>query len=213
MHRHLGDLWHFSRKYRQFQRLSALVLGLLGAERELSQQGREALARLDRERIVCQERIASLNLPAIARCADCAAGCCGEPADHYFTAIDYWLRKYTDNGVRGFSQEPFTPLPKYYRFRISEAVKRGRGPKRTTGRGPCAHLGAAGCSLSHAERPLKCLIYACPGLKRSLYGSTRETYIEEVGKLHRISLEAFNILKEEAGLPPSYGLASIRLTL
>jgi len=219
MHRDLKDFWHFSRKYQQFQRLSSLTLELLDRERELSEQGRAVLVQLDRERARCQERIAALNLPSIAKCNSCATGCCREPAEHYFTVIDFWLRKYTDHKVSTFSQAPFKPLHQYYRSRLAAALRprsldeTDMADEAVGKRAPCAHLGATGCTLPYAERPLKCLIYACPELKRSLDEATRARYIEAVGELHRISLEAFNVLKVEAGFPPFYGLASIQLTL
>lgn len=218
MRKDLHDFWHFSRRYRQFQRISALTQGIMDKDHEVSEPTRGALQKLNGNRIKCQERIAGLDLPSFAGCRSCQGACCGEPAEHYFTAIDFWLRKYSQKQVAAFSEQPLQPLPAYYRLRIESAL--GLGKPRTTAQGShsrqgsrCAHLGERGCLLPHAERPLQCLIYACPSLKQSLDQATRLAYLESVRELVGISLATFNALKCEAGFPPYYGLASLLLTV
>jgi Fe-S-cluster containining protein len=219
MAKELHDFWHFSRRYRQFQRISALTQGILDRDHEVSGPTRKALQRLNANRISCHERIARLDLPSFAGCQSCRGACCGEPAEHYFTAVDFWLRKYSHKQVTAFSEQPLQPIPAYYRLRIESALAGLKKPATAAQAshlrkgGSCAHLGERGCLLPHAERPLKCLIYACPSLKESLDQETRRAYIESVRELLGISLATFNALKCEAGLPPYYGLASLLLTL
>ena len=173
MHKNLKDFWHFSRRYRQFQRVSSLTQGLLDQDHEVSEETRKELDRLNRDRITWHNKIAQLDLPSLADCGTCNGACCQKPSEHYFTAIDYWLRRYTPHELHGFALQRVRPLHDYYRIRIKKvwprvapATGKEGAPPPTDGTG-CSHLGEAGCQLPHVERPLKCVIYACPGLKRS----------------------------------------------
>ena len=220
MFRDLQDFWHFSRRYKQFKRVSSLSLGLLDKDHQISEEAQNALKKLNSDRIACHNKIAGLDLPSAANCGICNGACCNEPSNHYFTAIDFWLRKSPPDKVHTFAQDPPKPLRHYYKIGIKSAWDRVTlSPKmeRAAQTGPpetrCAHHGANGCQLPHVERPVKCLIYACPGMKKSMNEATRLTYMEAVKELHQISLQTFNVLKVEAGLPPYYGLASLMLTL
>lgn len=219
MYRDLEDFWHLSRSYRLFQRISSLSHDLLDKDHTVSERTRDALEKLNRERIACQQRIAVLDLPSFARCGDCQGACCREPSEHYFTAIDYWLRRHTPHEVRRYAAEGAVPLHLYYRERIGSACKRllPRSTQEQPAPRPpgsrCSHLGDHGCLLPHAERPLKCLIYACPALKKSLDEPTREAYIKAIKELRKISVSTFNVLKVEAGARPYYGIPSLLLTL
>lgn len=220
MHRNIQDFWHFSRRYRQFQMVSSLTADLLDRDHEVSEQARQALARLNEQRVACHAKIARLNLPSFANCGVCRGACCREPSDHYFTAIDFWLRKYTPGQVKGYRVIQAKPLHHYFQGRIRSALTRlhpGLSHKREGSAAlepdtRCAHLGENGCRLPHAERPVKCLIYACPGLKRSMDEATRLVYLEAVRELQQISVETFQVLKIEAGLPRYYGLTSLLFT-
>lgn len=217
-YRHFKDFWHFSRRYRLFLRVSSLSHDLLDKKHPVSEQARDALERLNRERIACQQKIAALNLPSFARCYDCKGACCRKPSEHYFTAIDYWLRRHSPNEVMEYAGEGPLPLHRYYRTRFNSAWKRllPSSTEQRTARpqeGRCSHLGDHGCRLPYAERPLKCLLYACPGLKRSLDDPTRRAYVEAIKELQQISISTFNVLKLEAGVPPYYGIPSLLLTL
>lgn len=219
MHKSFQDFWHFSRRYRQFQRISNLSATLFDHGFEASQPTREALVQLNDRRIACQAGIAELNLPHFAGCGACNGACCREPTDHYYTAIDFWLRRYTPSRVDRFRAVRPLPLHQYYSARLSSALKALTGvprPAAAAAHGAqscCDHLSERGCRLPHEERPVRCLIYACTGMKRSLDPKTRLSYIEAVKDLQAISLETFAILKKEAGLPRHYGRASIFLTV
>ncbi|WP_224984621.1 hypothetical protein [Geomonas agri] len=218
MRRDFQNFWHFSRPYRMFQRVASLSHDLLNQDHELSPPAREALEQLNRDRVATQLAIASLNLPSYARCDRCQGGCCREPAENYFTAIDYWLRRHTGCSVTGYASQPAPPLAEYLRMRLGAACRRLEPghPSERTARPPaarCAHLGPRGCLLPHVERPLKCLIYACEGLKSSLDEQARNRYIAAIKELQQVSIGTFNVLKQEAGRPPHYGLASIFFTL
>ncbi|MBJ6799463.1 hypothetical protein [Geomonas propionica] len=218
MHRDLRDFLHFSRPYRLFQRVASLSHDLLDQDHDLSPQAREALEKLNRDRVACQLGIAALDLPSYARCDRCQGACCRESAENYFTAIDYWLRRHTDSRVSGYAGQAAPPLAAYLCMRLGAAWRRFE-PERTivpAARPPaahCAHLGPRGCLLPHAERPLKCLIYACSGLKGSLDEQARSRYVAAIHELQQVSIGTFNVLKREAGLPPHYGLASLFFTL
>lgn len=218
MYREFQDFWHFSRRYRVYQRISSLSHDLLEPEHTLSEQARDALERLNRQRIGCQQRIAALNLPSFARCGDCQGACCREESEHYFTALDYWLRRGTPHHVERFAGKKPLALHHYFGQRLFAGWQRLTGPSsppvapqhRGTG---CAYLTEHGCRLPYAERPLKCLLYACQGLKSSLDEPTRQTYIKTTKELQQISRDTFNVLKQEAGRPPYYGAASLLFTL
>ncbi|QWV93981.1 hypothetical protein KP004_01960 [Geomonas oryzisoli] len=217
MYRDLQDFLHFSRPYRLFQRVAGLSHDLLDPDHDLSQQARTALERLNRDRVACQLAIAALELPTFARCDRCQGACCREPAERYYTAIDYWLRRDTGCKIAAYAGQPAPPLAGYLRTRLAAAWRRldphHGAPAAPAPADRCAHLGSRGCLLPHGERPLKCLIYACSGLKRSLRGDTRTRYIATIKQLQHISIATFNVLKQEAGLPPHYGLASLIFTL
>ncbi|WP_224961491.1 hypothetical protein [Geomonas subterranea] len=219
MYRNLQDFWHFSRPYRLFQRVSSLSHHLLDKDHELSQRARESLDRLNRDRIACQTRIAALNLPGLARCFDCRGACCHEPSERYFTVIDYWLRRHTPDEVQRYAPRSAPPLHLYYGARLASALLRKptAAPVPPTPDEPqlsrCSHLGDRGCLLSAAQRPLKCLFYACPGMRKALDEPTRRAYIDEVRELQRISITTFDVLKLEAGVPSHYGAVSLLLTL
>jgi Fe-S-cluster containining protein len=219
MYRELEDFWHFSRRYRLYQTISGLSHDLLDREHPLSEPAREALERLNGKRIACQQKIAALNLPSFARCGDCQGACCREPSEHYFTALDYWLRRGTPHYVETFAGQKPLALHRFVGLRLIAGWQRLTAPSpppvaQVQRRGTaCSHLGEHGCRLSYPERPLKCLIFACQGLKSSLDASTRETYIQAIKELQQISRETFDVLKQEAGRPPYYGAASILFTL
>ncbi|MBU5614220.1 hypothetical protein [Geomonas azotofigens] len=218
MYRDLEDFWHFSRRYRIFQRVSSLSHPLLERDHELSERAREALDRLNRDRIACQGRIVALNLPGFARCFDCRGACCREPSERYFTAIDYWLRRHTPHEVRDFATRSAPPLHRYYGARLASAWRLATArpsppaPASATD-SRCGHLGERGCLLPAEQRPLKCLFYACSGMRKALDEPTRRAYIEGVKDLQRISILTFDVLKLEAGVPSHYGAASLLLTL
>ncbi|MBJ6752829.1 hypothetical protein [Geomonas anaerohicana] len=218
MRRDLQNFWHFSRPYRLFQRVASLSHDLLDQDHELSSTAREALERLNRDRVACQLAIAALDLPSYARCDRCQGACCREPAEHYFTAIDYWLRHHTASKVAGYASRPIVPLAVCLKIRLRAAWRRlGSGypgePVAKPSPGRCTHLGAHGCLLPHVERPLKCLIYACAGLKNSLDEQARGRYVAEIKELQKISIGTFEVLKQEAGRPRHYGVASLFFTL
>ncbi|GFO62923.1 hypothetical protein M1B72_19010 [Geomonas paludis] len=218
MHRDLQDFWHFSRPYRLFQRVASLSHDLLDLDHNLSPQARQALERLNRDRVASHLAIAALELPSYARCDRCQGACCREPADNYFTAIDYWLRRHTDSRVVGYAVRPPVPLAGYLTMRLGAAWHRlqpGRPgvPAAKPSGDRCVHLGPRGCLLPHVERPLKCLIYACDGLKRSLDEQARSRYVAAIKELQKISIGTFEVLKQEAGRPAHYGVASLFFTL
>ncbi|QWV97997.1 hypothetical protein KP005_01495 [Geomonas nitrogeniifigens] len=218
MFRDLQDFWHFSRPYRLFQRVAGLSHDLLDRDHDLSPPARKALEQLNRKRVACQLRIAALDLPSYARCDRCQGACCREPAERYFTAIDYWLRCHTGSRVAAYAGQGAPPLAAYLRIRLGAAWRRlaPAPPGEPAAQTPairCAHLGPRGCLLPHAERPLRCLIYACVELKSSLDEQARKRYIAAIKELQQISIGTFNVLKQEAGLPSHYGIASLLFTL
>lgn len=214
------DYWYFSRKYLQFERVSNLCGGLLGKNDEVSEEARTALRLFDKDRIACQNKIGELDLPSYARCDVCAGECCDKSSEQYFSPIDFWLAKYTSDHAPNYAEQPVKPLHHYFKARVASlprrlypSVKIKNEPPLDMPMEKCFHLGERGCKLPHVERPIKCLIYTCPRLKKSMDHGTRLAYREAIKTLYLISLKTFNVLKVEAGLPRYYGIASIFFTL
>lgn len=212
----LHDFWHFSRKYMQFLILANMSMGLLHKEHELSEVAREHLTQLCRDKVRCQARIGALQLPLLAECHNCRQGCCNNSSEYYFTPIDFWLARHGSSNVHPFGLHPAKPLHHFLKMRLKSLAPRraifwSGGTTGGTG-SPCRHLGEGGCMLPHAERPIKCHMYACSRLKRSMDQETRDAYKETVRELFGISVRTFNILKAEAKLPSHYGMLSLYLS-
>lgn len=216
-----GDYWHFSRKYNQFLRVASLSVPLASQETRISEETRAILAELNEQKERCHARIGELNLPSLAACESCSKGCCNNSSPYYFTPIDFWLSKYgSSSDAPDFGRVAPEPLHRYFHARV-KSMSRRLVPQGSLDHPPepgaeqpekCRYLGEDGCHLPHEERPIKCVLYACPRLKESMDEATRAAYREAIGDLLDISLKAFNVMKAEAGLPPHYGLASIFLT-
>lgn len=206
--RNLRDYWDFSRKYNQYSRASDLSHGLVDEDVELSEGAQEALRTLDLKRAAYQETVGNLNLQFLG-CDSCKGSCCDRPPSHYFTSIDYWLAKYGGRNPQAFD----APNPFYLRYYLLSPL-RYVADKLSTERqdkaearsaASCVLLGESGCTLPHAERPIKCILYACEPMREAMDADTRATYTAAIRGLHEISLETFRILKEEGGYPASYG--------
>ncbi len=215
----IQDYWCFSRRCVQFDKVSNLSLGLLDKEYEVSEDARNTLRQLNRDRIACQIKIGNLNLSSFAQCDICNGKCCDKSSDYYFTPIDFWLTKYSSFDVQSYLDDSKKPLQFYFKnrfkplwVRVNPLVKIENHVKINVPKKGCSHLGDDGCKLPYFNRPIKCVIYACPRLKQSMSDVTRVAYIKAIKDLYSISVETFNVIKAEAGFPSYYGRMSLILT-
>lgn len=201
-------------------------------ERTLSSQAQTTLIELNEKRADCQSRIGQLNLSGVTDCQACGGRCCDSPSDEYFSPVDYWLRKYVDGHqctysprairkpacyamqrlkhiareTRNIAAQIFRRRPNK-RFPIA-AVRYLRAAKQRPG---CQFLDQNGCTLPYSDRPIRCVIYACPRMKRGLTPPVRSQYAREIGELYRISIATFHILRNEADRPNRWSSALLRL--
>jgi len=218
----VDSYWYFSRRYSQYEVLSSLIDSSIHENSSLSLRAQKALIELDKNRADCQSRIGELKLSSVADCQSCKGRCCDRPSDEYFSAVDFWLGKYVDGRECVYSSEA-TRKPGYYvRQRLQHIVHEARNKagrvfrrsrrnafpiaairyQRATRRSPgCQFLGENGCTLSYAERPIRCVIYACPRMQRGLQQPVKTQYMREIGELYRISNSTFQILRAEKGRP------------
>lgn len=217
--RNCHDFWYFSRIYTQFEKVSNFSIRLLDKKDEVSEETQVALKRLYKKMIVYKIKIGKLNLQLFADCKNCNTGCCNELSDRYFTPIDFWLSKYGSCNEYDYADRQIKKFHDYFKIRFASLwrcadslVKFNKPAPLNIPSGKCCHLGKNGCSLPHHERPIKCLIYACPRLKKSLSYATRLAYKEAIKDLYVISLQTFNVLKAEAGLPSYYGYVTLYFT-
>lgn len=214
------NYWYFSKRYSQVEIVSSLINSMMQDERSLSLPAQMALRSLNEKRALCQSRIGQLNLSGLADCRACQGRCCDSPSDEYFSPIDYWLRKYVDSHECFYSPR-MIETPGYYVRRRLELFARVLGsiPARILGRSSkkgfpvaairyqrsaklrsgCQFLDQSGCSLPYADRPIRCVIYACPRMKRGLKQPARSQYSREIDELYHISIATFRILRGEEG--------------
>jgi len=90
------DYRHFVRRYAQFEKVFYLSQSLLPRDYSVSALCRENLRKLNKNRIDIYKKAGESNSSISAVCEKCNGKCCQGPYDH-FTAIDFWLRKYSSN--------------------------------------------------------------------------------------------------------------------
>lgn len=213
------DYLHFSRRAAQFDHLSAMIHHLLDRERALSDSSMARIERLNYRRIEVHKKLGELNGRVTHICRECNehdVGCCKRSAEHYFSAIDYWLRRCSPNPVADYAGHP-PPSCSYFAKRrvlqIKSKVMKDRDAKSMDGGERCVHLGANGCKLHIHDRPAKCLIATCPKFRRAMDNQTKREYRRLIREMYRLSLEVFDLMKSEARLPRSYGRTSLFFTI
>ncbi len=197
------------RPYYQILRIFYLSQGLLRKECELTEKSQNSLAELNEQRREVQEKCGSYNDDALYKtCVECQGACCQMVYDH-FTAIDFWLRRYSSEPIEDFGNEILKP---WYLRLIRERFEWNNicpEPEAEVFRTGCPELGDKGCLLPIQDRPIRCVPYTCRAFRNRMKREQKESYAEMIRELHRISYAAFNILKKEGGFPSWYGAVDL----
>jgi len=184
----------YSTKYavprRRFHRLAWEVQGV-----------KERMQVLNGQRQRLQQEIVKICGRAEA-CQTCTGLCCRGGYDH-FTLIDYLVRMYSDRPLADYG-DALPKQPPAYRIipeKILESL-RGRDEfdekreSRLSLQGGCPNLTATGCRLAAADRPIRCVLWTCMALRRSL----SDEDFRELGTLVKeLSATAENVLQAFRG--------------
>ncbi len=210
------EYWYFSRRNAQFDKLFYLSQNLLSREHLLSNDAQRIIKQLNERRVNIQKMIGRYNLSLSSVCEECDGKCCKDSIEYYFTAIDYWLRKFTSNPIINFSLSLTKPwfhsiirIIKNLSLRILRIYPREKDPGLKK---DCDCLGNHGCKLSFADRPIKCLVWTCYKLKQAMGEQTKIEYGRLINELYFVSCDTFDILKKEAGISKKYGRLALFLT-
>lgn len=213
------DYLHFSRRAAQFDHLSGLIQSLLDKESPLSEATAARIDRLNRRRIELHKKIGDLNERLAHVCRECNeidVGCCKRSAEYYFTAVDFWLRRFSPNPVVEYAILPPPSCAHFVKRRVTQIrakVLKDRDAKKTDSGKRCHHLSDTGCKLHVHDRPAKCLIATCTRFRRAMDPYTKLEYRRSVREMYRLSLEVFDLLVAEARLPRSYGRTALFFTI
>ena len=208
---------NFSRKYAQFCYVYFLCQSLLPPDRSLDENARAEIGILNERRIAIQRKMGILNgnlSDACRKCNEAGGGCCHNYIEYYFTAIDYWIRKYSGNPIDGYG---IIPDQHWYDFsfrrvrKVINALMPDYGADHKEGANNCAFYGIDGCKLKHEERPVKCLISTCGQVRRAMDMNTKLEYVKSIKELYWISRRMLDILKKEAGISRAYDPIAISL--
>lgn len=197
----LFDYKHFIRRYSQLVRVFYLSQGVLRKESEISKDSQLLLGDLNERSKDLKEKVQFYDGTLVAICAECRGKCCRGSYDH-FTAIDYWLKKYSKKPLPGYGDELGTPWyvvllkERFGMSAFSEVSSHGYG---------CPNLGDYGCKLEMKQRPIKCVVFTCRRFRNSMKHEEREIYAGVIRNLLKVSLATFDVLKKERGLPRWFG--------
>ncbi len=203
------DYWYFARRYAQLSKIFYLCQSILLPECIISESSVKTLVSLNERRQNIQKEIDKLNASLSTVCSDCKGSCCLGAYNHY-TAIDYWLRKYSSPPLEAFGIEMFFP---WYIHLLRERLGLHINSQSKVPRNGCPYLSERGCKIEVYDRPIKCLAFTSRKLREAMSKEQRKQYKRLIEELYSISRSTFNILKKEAGIPKSYGNVSLILTI
>ena len=199
------DYLFFARKFSQIKWMMFLSQSLLMPEVDLSELGKAALTALNQRKQRIQEDAASMHQSLSEVCRRCQGYCCMKSYDH-FSALDYWMRKYSASPILGYGIEFFEPWYVYIiRYRLSFKMF----PKPHVENNGCTHLTPEGCNIDASERPIRCIAFTCGEFRKTADRKTKKEYARIIMELYTVCHDTFRILKKEAGVPKFYGELSI----
>ena len=124
------------------------------------------LNELNNRRKIIQREIDELS-KSNSVCAKCQGACCKGEYDH-FTAINYLIRSFSDNPLKGYG-DLWKPIPLYALIlkKIMPSSKNisSGDIKQING---CPHLSTLGCNLEVEDRPIRCVIWTCRDFREAL---------------------------------------------
>ena len=156
----------FHKPERRYHKLS---FNLLTIESQLND--------LNEKRRIIQRKIIELSKD-VEVCKICKGACCQGEYNH-FTAIDYLLRMFSDNPIKGYGD---LWKPKSINSLILDKIKRtseaenGGNKKLETG---CPNLTLNGCNLEPEDRPIRCILWTCKDFREALPRND----LKEIGNL------------------------------
>lgn len=196
--KYIQDWFVFVRKYSQITCMFYLAQNSLIAEGDVSIESRTKLVALDNKRRDIQSRIASISKTIGIICQSCGGICCFGSYNH-FSAIDFWLRKYSSHPISNYGNEMHIPLYiQVLRDRFNLNIKK---PTYIIPRNGCSHLNKEGCNISPEDRPIKCIAFTCRKFRENLSCIDRDAYADSILELYKITYDCINILSVECGLP------------
>jgi hypothetical protein len=92
-------------------------------------------------------------------CLRCQGLCCRGNYNH-FTAIDYWIRRFSDKPIDEYEDLPrLEPVTSLLWNRIVTLTARPSNPKVSESK--CPNLLSTGCALQPKDRPIRCVMWTC----------------------------------------------------
>ena len=183
--------------------LFAMSQTLLPRDKTLSQYTVNALRELDQRRRELQDLSGQL-FHDVNLCIECPRPCCVGSYNH-FRALDYWLRKYSYQPIDDFGLAAQTSWRSRLLSTLAYPVKKRTVSSMEEGRNGCSFLGQKGCTLERSERPIMCIFYTCSRQRAQMNAEQKKSHAQLTEALYDVCLEAFDVLKQEAGLPKRYG--------
>jgi len=157
----LQDYFWFIKPDRRFLRL-AYNLRILSSQ----------LNDLNERRKVLQREYASLSQSP--KCQECNGKCCGGDYVPYYSGIDYLIRMFSDKPITNYTNWWMPPsiITRLFKKRgLSEQAEisaKLRTLQEKTPESRCSYLTQNGCALQAEDRPIRCIVWICSGLKQSL---------------------------------------------
>lgn len=205
------NYWHFSRRYAQIEKLCYFCQHILKNDHCLSDVGKKKLVSLNRKRIDLQKEVGEITQLHSSICEKCMGVCCRGHGKYFFTAVDFWLRKFSSNPVSDIGHIADRQWYFYLNRRFQQVVSRiNLGEKDQ--RDFCQYLGENGCKLNVDDKPIKCIVATCKKIRQAMDAPAKSEYAKLIYELYLVALGTFDILKNEARVPASFGRVSLLLT-
>lgn len=202
------DYLMYFRRGGQLFVLFTMSQNLLARDKTLSHYTVNALRELDQRRRELQDFSGQL-FHDVNLCMECPRPCCAGSYNH-FRALDYWLRKCSDQPIDDFGLAAQTSWLSRPLSTLAYAMKRTVS-SREEGRNGCSFLGQTGCTLERSERPMMCIFYTCSRERAQMNAEQTKSHAQLTEALYDVCLDTFDVLKQDAGLPKRYG--KLRLLL
>lgn len=196
------DYRMFLRRWGQLVEIFQMSQTLLPLDATLSQDAIKALKGLDHRRRELQDFSRQL-FQDINLCIECPRSCCMGSYNH-FRALDYWLRKYSNQPIDEFGLASQSS----WRLRLLSVFSYHFKKTPSTmeeERNGCGFLNKKGCKFERSERPIMCIFYTCSRQRSQMNAEQKRSHAELTGALYRVCMETFDVLKQEAGMPKRYG--------
>jgi Fe-S-cluster containining protein len=157
----LQDYFWFIGPDRKFLKLSYRLRNLSGR-----------LNNLNERRKILQNEYTSLK--QIDKCQKCNGKCCGGNYVPYFSGIDYLIRMFSDKPITDYTNWWTPPsiitlfVEKIKSLGTSSNLAKITDTSRNVPESRCPYLSQNGCTLKAQDRPMRCILWICDDVKKSL---------------------------------------------